>query len=411
MLLNRKTKKVMRKFLTSLTILCNIILLTSCINDNLDLNSQFSDKDFCLVNINPLGEITTSITPMSKSNIIMTNDIYCVQVYKIENQEIPYAAGYFDNLESMKLYLKKNLRYRIIVSMIKDAKNILNPNTRFNATQNSLSQSNVYDSFVLKFDRYRPNDSYKYFEWHEKDSSNCVYEGYYSNPPSTLQKKYNVPYKLNYFPLNNYYYNVYGGVSSRQNANFYLGKASTSLDTMSVKNVHLPYIEKAVLNEVISPSCKDWFYGEISEYIPNGNYDNLNLNFRRVGFKLKYELSGVTDGEVTVKIYQGKRVFFENTTTTSTYSSEEQFIAFHTAKSAWEYADNYTEWVTIHVIWKRGIGITQDLQTKKVLVKRNCLNNIKINLKSDNKDSGVEIKTEDDTSLGDSSTTDITIGS
>ena len=72
----------------------------------------------------------------------LTDDIYLVQVYNGSNK---FALGYFDNLESMKLYLKQGGTYRIVVAMVKNAKNLLG--TRFNLQQNSIYNYNIDDSF------------------------------------------------------------------------------------------------------------------------------------------------------------------------------------------------------------------------------------------------------------------------
>ena len=143
----------------------------------------------------------------------------------------------------------------------------------------------------------------------------------------------------------------------------------------------------------------------MNNYTPNGETATMDIVLRRTGFGLKYGLSGVTDGEVTVKVYNDTRTFIENTTNTSSYESEEQFIAFYDTYSAWQYADNYTENMTVAVTWKRSIGVTQDLGTKTIQVKRNCLNNIKITLGSDDKNAGLSLTTEEESSMGSSSST------
>uniref|UniRef100_UPI004056D808 hypothetical protein n=1 Tax=Alistipes sp. TaxID=1872444 RepID=UPI004056D808 len=153
------------------------------------------------------------------------------------------------------------------------------------------------------------------------------------------------------------------------------------------------------------PTCTDWFYGEVNKYTPNGEVATMDIELKRVGFRLKYELSGVTDGEVTVKVYNNDRTFINSTTNTASYESEEQFIAFYDTYSAWLYADNYTENLTVAVVWKRGIGVTQDLGTKTIQVKRNCLNNIRIALTSDDKGAGISLNTESEDSMGETGTT------
>lgn len=148
------------------------------------------------------------------------------------------------------------------------------------------------------------------------------------------------------------------------------------------------------------PACDDWFYGEINDYSPTGEYETLNMDLKRVGFKLKYELSGVTDGEVTVKVYNDKKTFIDNTTSTATYSSEPQFYAFYEARNAWLYADDYMENMTLSVSWLRGIGVTEDYGTKTIQIKRNCLNNIKISLGSNDQSAGMNLTVESENTIG-----------
>jgi hypothetical protein len=193
----------------------------------------------------------------------------------------------------------------------------------------------------------------------------------------------------------------------------YKGNTSTELNSYSDAPSSCYYadpfefiqIREGILNKVSYPTCTDWFYGEVNGYSPNGETAMLDVVLRRTGFRLKYELDGVTDGEVTVKVYNGTRTFIENTTNTASYESEEQFIAFYDTYSAWLYADNYTENMTVAVTWKRSIGVTQDLGTKVIQVKRNCLNNIKITLGSDDKGAGLSLSTEAESSMGATSST------
>jgi hypothetical protein len=167
----------------------------------------------------------------------------------------------------------------------------------------------------------------------------------------------------------------------------------------------LTQVRNGRINSVSYPTCTDWFYGEVNGYVPNGETGTMDVVLKRTGFKLKYELDGVTDGEVTVKVYNSTRTFINNTTNTASYESEEQFIAFYDTYSAWQYADNYTDNMTVAVTWKRSIGVTQDLGKKTIQVKRNCLNNIRITLGSDDKSAGVSLETEAEDSMGSNNST------
>ena len=330
-------------FIIALTL---IGIFSGCKKAEITKNDLGQEEKECLVTFNPIGDITTSMSPLSKAPF--TDDMYLVQVYKGTD---PFAFGYFDNLESMKLYLKQGSKYRIIIAMIKDAKTLLG--NRYCLSQNSIESNSGSDSFSIDYG-------------HLDD----------------------------YFPLNIYQYNF-----SKKLQN-YQSKTSSSLYYYDYSVFKLNRNDIGILNGVVYPTCTDWFYGEVNDYSPTGDYSTLNMSFKRVGFKLKYELSGVTDGEVTVRVYNTKRTFIDNTTNTSTYSSDTQFIAFYDTKSAWQYADDYSENMDVAVVWKRGIGVTQDLGKKTIQVKRNCLNNIKIALGSDDRGAGVKMSMESESTMG-----------
>jgi hypothetical protein len=358
------------KKIISISIFVLSTLLAGCNKMGNDSPQETEGKD-CVVSFNPVGEISVSESPLTKAT--PTEDIYCVQVYQ---GTAPFAMGFFDNLESMKLYLKQGSTYRIIVSMIKNCKTLLG--SRYNVTQASICNGG-YAGDVFDFRIF-------------SDCSSST-KRYVSDP-------YTVYFAEYYYPLNRYQYNF------KKQFEYYYRASATSLtifsNDMTASYPYLPYIEKAIINSQKYPTCDGWFYGEAVDYSPTGEYETLDLNFKRVGFKLKYELKGVTDGEVTVKVYNDTRTFIENTTTTSTYSSDEQFIAFYDAHSAWQYADDYSENLTLAVTWKRSIGVTQDLGTKVIQVKRNCLNNLKITLGSDDRSGTVNIDTESEDSMGSS---------
>lgn len=351
-----------------------ICILSACNKaDIIEKNAEQEGKE-CLVSFNPVGEISTLISPMTKGSTL-TDDIYLVQVYKGNEK---FAFGYFDNLESMKLFLKQGATYRIIVAMVKDAKNLLGG--RFNLTQNSI-RNDSQDVFDFKF-YFNGSDSGEY-----RSSSNKIWTGGTYVYPSDW-----------YYPVNNYQYAFKNSLLK------YTNNTATSLSSFGLYNstsyLVLYNISNCILQGIQYPTCTDWFYGEVNDYTPTGDYETLDMSFKRVGFKLKYELSGVTDGEVTVRVYNSTRTFIENTTNTATYSSDTQFIAFYDAKSAWQYADDYSENMDVAVVWKRGIGVTQDLGKKTIQVKRNCLNNIKIALGSDDRGAGVKMSMESESSMG-----------
>ena len=139
----------------------------------------------------------------------------------------------------------------------------------------------------------------------------------------------------------------------------------------------------------------DRFYGEVDNYTPTEN-GVVNMDLKRTAFGLQYKVSGVSDGTVTITISNGYATFFTKSDIAADYTSEEKVITFKDVYSAWQYADNYTEKVTVSASWARGIGITQDLGSKEVIVKRNRMNIIHIKLATDESGNNLGIDVESD---------------
>ena len=323
-------------------------LLTGC--DQID-PTQRQEED-CWITLRPSGEITSSESPITKAS---TEDIYLVQLYR---GTTAFALGYFDDIESMSFNLKKGTdKYRIIVSLIKNGKTALE--SHYSAQTNAIYAYDQGDSYSIG--GYWPSSNYQRVE------------------------------------LNSVYYNSVGKIRCVFTNGFSLYSCGNNLE--------LYKIEKARINRSIYCQSDDWLYGEITDYSPNGDFETLNVDLKRVGFKLKYELSGVTDGEVTVTIANSDKTFFQETVSSATYESATNFYAFYEARNAWLYADNYSENLTVSVSWLRGIGVTQDLGSTTVQVLRNCLNNIKITLGSDDRSAGMSLSVEPESSIGSSAVT------
>jgi len=302
----------------------------------------------CVVTFALTGDISTSESPLTRAG--SPNDLYAVQVYKENNA---FAFGIFDDIQSMTLNLKKGSTYSVRFCLVRDAKVLLTD--YYSLTNNGLR---TYASDVGPLYIKIGNSSSRYLY------------------------------------LNKFYYN------SNNSIWYYASSTATSYSSDYFWGSALSEIRFGKLLGVSYPECADWFYGEINNYVPNGEKETKSITLYRTGFKLQYVLEGVTDGEVTVSISNSSRTFFNTTTNTASYTSAEKFIAFYDTYSAWQYADNYTENLTVSVSWKRGIGVTQDLGSKTVQVKRNCLNKIKITLGSDDRGAGVNMSTEAESSMG-----------
>lgn len=140
----------------------------------------------------------------------------------------------------------------------------------------------------------------------------------------------------------------------------------------------------------------DRYYGEIENYTPTKN-GTVNIELKRTAFGLQYKVSGVSDGTFTINIKRGDETFFSKSDITADYTSDPKIITFHNVYSAWLYGDNYTEEVEISASWARGIGINQDLGTKTIIVKRNKMNIIHINLTTDESGNNLGIDLDSET--------------
>lgn len=310
------------------------------------IESASEDLD-CIVSLNLIGEIETSEDPLTKAEG-STGNLYAVQVY--QGNDV-FAWGIFDNLKSQSVALKQGNTYSIVVVKVDEAKTLL-------GSYYSLTNDGIYAA--------------------------TEYVGpFYVGMPSYY-----------YLRTNKFFYTF------QRNFEYYENATSTSVKSYTGYTTNLSKIDTGSLLKVSYPSCTDWLYGKATGFTADGTTATCNIPLRRVGFKLKYELEGVTDGSVTVTIKNNTRKFFERTTTTPSYSSETLFIAFSDTASAWQYADNYMENMTVSVSWARGIGVTQALGSKVVSIKRNCLNKIKISLGNDDRAAGVSLTTEDDTTMG-----------
>lgn len=338
----------MKKFYVFLFLAFVAIFLTNC--NQIDPVQKSEDGD-CMVSLKFGGEITVSESPITK---VSSDDLYLIQVYRGGSK---FAFGFFDQ-NSIRLYLKKGTeKYRFVATIIKNGKNLLGDKCR---------DTTIYaaDGVVCTI-----NDGIQ----------------------RTVSRYNNMDYYYYWDIINSPYYNSIG---------ILLRDGYKGIHSFNQSGAYLKYLHLAIIYGQKYPSCDDWLYGEINDYSPTGEYETLNMDLKRVGFKLKYELSGVTDGEVTVKVYNDQKTFIDNTTSTATYSSEPQFYAFYEARNAWLYADDYMENMTLSVSWLRGIGVTEDYGTKTIQIKRNCLNNIKISLGSNDQSAGMNLTVESENSIG-----------
>lgn len=319
---------------------------------------SLQDGDLVAVPLHFSGDIIVEETPLdTKGESSSSNDLYGIQVY--QNGE-KYAYGLFDNVSNLLLYLHSGKEYKIICTLIKDGKNSLRlfKNTNGNS---------IYEFYYEK--------AYSY------GSSGSVLVSY------SGKSRVNVDHNVGYgFPF---------GVTTGNCSDPTDLEVAWSVYAQNVNNAfvysntaNMPYLSGGRTVTVLStdqllyhsPSV-DRYYGEVDHFVPSPN-SSICIDLTRVSYGIKYSVSGISDGYVSVLIKNNNRTFFNDSNISTSYTSPEQVSCFENIVEAWTYND-YTENVSIGMRWMRGVGIEQDLGSQVMQVKKGALNNITIALDTD----------------------------
>lgn len=304
--------KTMKKYVYALMGAAMMMSIASCSQDvnALDGIEEVAADDEVMVTFEMGGEITASESALTRSEG-STDDLYGVIIYKDESE---IAYGLFDDVSKIQYAMSKNSKYQIIVTMIKDGKNVV----------------------------------YRYMGYEEPFSVGVVG-------------------------------NVFKNGGSGKVSSFRSGYTRLS----GTRSYHY------------YPSI-DRFYGELNDFTPTEDC-TVTLPLKRTAFGLKYKVSGITDGtvSVTIKAKSVDETFFTKSDITDTYTSEERIITFSDVYNAWAYADNYTDEITVSIQWARGVGVTEDLGTKTIRVKRNRMNVVNINLSANDGNAGLSVVLDD----------------
>lgn len=152
-------------------------------------------------------------------------------------------------------------------------------------------------------------------------------------------------------------------------------------------------------------SSVDRYYGEYDNYIPQEG-GTVNIELKHTVFGIKTIVQGIPDGSVSITIKNNIKTFFSKSDISSDFQDDGVIYECGNIYDAWQYADNYTENVTVSGVWTRGVGVEQDLGSKEIQIKRNVMNVIRITLSADDGDANIGITTDTD---GDMSNDEVNI--
>lgn len=300
-----------------LSILAILTILSSC----KDLLSDVNNKgDLIEVKLSLTGDVTVKEEPLTKA--FDSNDLIAIQVYQGNNR---YAYGVFDDISNLTIYLHSGNDYSFKAYMVKKKETLIDFQDKAYKPINSNGYYYVDLSGTLKF-KNRPSGYAIVYNWN--------------------QSVWQSPETVNSF--------IY----------------STNIEIRPGKAVFYPESRLTI----------DSYYGEKSIENINGNNNSVDINLKHIVLGLQCNVTGVSDGTANITIKRGDDIFLQKTDISGEYHSDELLFSCSSLYDAWQYADNYTENVTVSMTWLRGVGVLQDLGSQVVQVKRNSKNVINVSL-------------------------------
>lgn len=303
------------------------------------------EGDIVEVSLSLIGDITVNDSSLDQTRAGDTesNDLIGIQVYEGSS---PYAYGLFDNLAGKSIYLHSDKAYKFKCTKITDGKTMCAKITIPGTVQSS-------SGYVL----------YAGEQYWRRTFDNSPHLSGYGHPFALGTINNLVLSSMD----NKFYYN--------NSYSYYDLSSGNVANAFSNDRVYYPKFYR--------------YYGEVSNYKPSAK-GTVNINMKHTGFGLKYVVQGVTDGSASITIKNDKRTFFTKSDISSSFTSDGLFFQFEDVKSAWQYADDYSENVTVSMSWLRGVGVNQDLGSQVVQVKRNRLNVITVSLSTSTRSDSID---------------------
>lgn len=313
--------------------------LFSCSNSDDELLSKEqgqNSQETYTISFDLGGEfISTSDTPLSRTEVVSKKKIYGINVYYKKDGEQNYqnyAYGLFDNIEDMTISLIGGYKYKFECSMV----------------QNDVDTLYYKQQINSNIEYYAP--------FHRGTSNNYSFYGV------ALGNKFNISTTYNSIR----FIGLQGGLSS------------TKGNTISSTYPRL-----------------DRFYGELTDYIPTKE-GVAKIDLKRTAFGFKFIVTPPTDGTLSVNNnYSGIDPNIKISSDDSTVETS-AIYTFYDVYRCWE-VEKYTEDFTIKLTWVRANGATQTFE-KIVTAKRNVMTTINVNVNGSSTDSSLGIK-EEDTSM------------
>lgn len=352
-------------------------ILYGCVNYLPD--TQYNDE-FIKVNLSLSGEVSLSETPLTKS--MESGDLLGIQVFQ---NDIPYAYGLFDNASNLTVYLHSGRSYYFQVQLIKGGKSLLpvldmssgSPCYSPSGTlHSSSSEGDYWSQYTIKPGiRHIGSNNYRF----SPNSSGyglpfCLNKrGYDGGLPhenqwgsfTNLITLYFSSGKVKGYQFSGRVYDSFYPVLNVTNSFIYDSELSMAVTNSEIQNCDLALVDR--------------YYGENVCQVDKGQ-TSISIDMKHLVYGIQCNVTGVSDGTASIMIKNGDKTLLYKGDISGEYHSDTKLFAFSDMHGAWEYADNYTENVTVSMTWLRGVGVLQDLGSQVIQVKRNCINVITVSL-------------------------------
>ena len=362
------------------TILALAAILCGCTKE---ISNDQSTDDLIFAKLVLSGEVSIDEEPLTKAS--ESNALLGIQVYQ---GTTPYAYGLFDSLEDIGLYLHSGAEYSVVCQYIKNGKETL---YHFEKDTDATVSTYILSGYTSSNKTYpwsKVSDGPKlakkyqsrwvYFNFHIYSGGFCM--------PFEIVDNYSAcndtPWCLYYTSSSSgKYYSEHTLLSGGDTHTICAVTNRFTYDNINTMNV----TESNVIRNESSNEDIDRYYGESDTFTASPGSGTIVLNMKHLVYGLQCNVTGVSDGTASVTIKNGDNTLLEKTDISGEYHSEKMMFAFSDMHSAWQYSDDYSENVTVSLTWHRGVGITQDLGSAVVQVKRNCMNVINVSLSTTTK--------------------------
>lgn len=348
-----------------------------------EISNNQSTNDLIFAKLVLSGEVSIDEEPLTKADA--SNALLGIQVYQ---GTTPYAWGLFDDIDNIRLCLHSGTEYSVICQYIKNGKKTL---YHFEKGKDATQST-----YILSDKDYLYSD----YPWTKSsDGPKLAYKGESYHNFHFCSYGYSMPFDI----IDNYCAtdsedeqwclsarNKYTGPGLHLKTDDPLKKGSTHT-VCAITNRYI-YDRVRTINVTESNVIRkysnvyvDRYYGESDTFTASPGSGTIVLNMKHLVYGLQCNVTGVSDGTASISIKNGDNTLLEKADISGEYHSEKMMFAFSDMHSAWQYSDDYSENVTVSLTWHRGVGVTQDLGSAVVQVKRNCMNVINVSLSTTTK--------------------------